>query len=75
MLYNKIMSPNNYGKIHKILEESADRIFAVCNKDGDYFLSLNFEVKVEADSGGFETIVTHRSKKGFFEENEQQTPS
>lgn len=66
------MHTSNLAKVHRILEQSADRVFDTCVKDGDYFLSLNFEVKVQSDKGGFETVITHRTKKGFFEESEEK---
>ena len=58
----------NYNQIHKLLEDCAEKIFDKVTKEGEYFHSLRFEVKLESDMGGFETVVVHRSKPGFFED-------
>lgn len=58
----------NYQKIHKLLEEAAIKVFDEACKDGEYFNSLEFKVVMNSDNGGFETIVFHRTKPGFFSE-------
>ena len=61
----------NYNQIHKLLEDCAQKVFDLVSKEGEYFHSLNFEVKLMADQGGFEAVVIHRSKDGFFGEEEK----
>lgn len=57
----------NYTKIKKLLEDCASKVFDEAIKGGDYFQSLKFEVRLDDDAGGFESVLVHRTKRGFFE--------
>ena len=64
----------NKNKIHTILEKAAKQVFDEALVDGDYFKSLEFKVELETpDMGGFETVIIHKSKDGFFSEIEKTT--
>lgn len=64
----KADNPVDYSEIHTLLEECAEKIFHTSLKNGDYFQSLEFTVRLGSDRGGFENVIVHKTKQGFFEE-------
>jgi hypothetical protein len=59
--------PVDYSKIHTLLEDCAKKVFDAAIKEGDFFESLEFTVTLGSESGGFENVIVHKTKKGFFE--------
>jgi hypothetical protein len=63
--------PVDYSKIHTLLEECSEKVFNETLKDGEYFESLEFTVRLGSDRGGFENIIVHKTKPGFFETKDE----